>query len=113
MAFASLSQSDKNDLAVSLAVLLLNDSAAEITSSAITDVLAAAGVEGVETYYPALFAKILKGQNFDELLMKPGSGGGGGGGGGGGAAAPAAGEAKKEAKEEKKKEIGRASCRER
>jgi large subunit ribosomal protein LP1 len=104
MAFANYSQQAKEDLAVSLSVLLLGDGGAEISAANINAVLAAAGVTGVKPYWGMLFAKIMAGRNLDDMLLKPGMGGGGGGGGGGAPAPAAGGAAAGGAKEEKKKE---------
>ncbi|KAH9613349.1 hypothetical protein KSS87_008187 [Heliosperma pusillum] len=62
----------------------------------------------VDSFWPALFAKLLEKKNVEDLISTIGAGGGGGGAapaavGGGGAAAPAA-EEKKEEKEEAKEE---------
>jgi large subunit ribosomal protein LP1 len=106
MAFANLSDSAKEDMAVSLAVLALHDGGVEVSAENISAILAAAGVT-VAPYWAPIFAKILGSRKIDDLLLKPGFGGGSGGG----AAAPAAsggaasgGAAKKEEKKEEEEE---------
>jgi len=103
----NLSPSEKEELAVVYASLILHDDKVPITSENIQKLLTAANVT-VEPYWPKLFASLLEGRDVGSLLLASGGGGGGGGGGG---AAPAAGGAAaggdaKDAKkvEEKKKE---------
>ncbi len=105
----SLSASDKEDLAVSLAVLALHDGGVEVSAANISAILEAAGVT-VAGYWPAIFAKVLGSRNIDDLLLKPGAGGGpapaaAAAASGGGAAAPAAAK-KEEKKEEEEEDVG-------
>lgn len=71
MAFSGYSDAAKEDLAVSLAVLVLHDSGVEVTADNINAVIAAAGVT-VAPYWGSLYAKILAGRSIDDLLLKPG-----------------------------------------
>jgi large subunit ribosomal protein LP1 len=101
MAFGSkYSDAQKEDLAVSLAVLALHDGGVEVTAESIGAIVAAAGVT-VAPYWGSLFTKFVAGRNLDDLLLKPGAGGAAPAAAAG-EAAPAAGGAAK--KEEKKKE---------
>jgi ribosomal protein L12E/L44/L45/RPP1/RPP2 len=101
---SNLSQSAKEDLATSLAVLALYDGGAEISSSQISTLLEATNNE-VEAFLPIIFANYLSNpEQVAKLISSPGGVGGGGGGGGGGAAADAGADAAEEAKEEKKEE---------
>jgi len=91
----------KSQLAASYASLLLQDGGVAVTSDKIADVLAAAGVTGVESYWGALMCKVFNEKNVYSLLVEGGVGAGGGGGGG---AAGGAGGAAEEVEEEKKEE---------
>ncbi|KAI1173143.1 60S acidic ribosomal protein P1 [Nemania sp. FL0916] len=120
------------ELASSYAALILADDGVEITVSApeygsgnpsmhthwradkLQTIIKAAGVEGVEPIWTALFAKALEGKDVKDLLSNVGSGGGaaagpaaGGAAAGGAAAAdePAA-EEKEEEKEESDEDMG-------
>eukprot|EP00616_Rhizochromulina_sp_CCMP1243_P007650 CAMPEP_0118970630 /NCGR_PEP_ID=MMETSP1173-20130426/7484_1 /TAXON_ID=1034831 /ORGANISM="Rhizochromulina marina cf, Strain CCMP1243" /LENGTH=76 /DNA_ID=CAMNT_0006920009 /DNA_START=110 /DNA_END=337 /DNA_ORIENTATION=+ len=73
----------KDQLATSYAAIALYDGGAEITSDQIVALLKATGHEGVEPYWPVLFAGMLKSQ-IEELILTGSAGGGGGGGGSGG-----------------------------
>jgi large subunit ribosomal protein LP1 len=102
MAFANLSDTAKEDMAVSLACLALHDGGVEISADNINALVSGAGVT-VAPYWGSLFSKLLANTKFDDILTKPGSGGGGGAAPAA-SGAPAAGGAKEEKKEEKKKE---------
>jgi large subunit ribosomal protein LP1 len=99
-----LSETQKQELMVTYACLILHDDGAPITPENINKLVAAAGSE-VAPYWPKMFADLLKGKDVNELLMNAGGGGGGGGGAqAGGAAGGDAGEAKEEEKEEEEEE---------
>lgn len=118
---------ERDELLVTYAALILNDDGAPITADNINTLIKAAGAS-VEPYWPKLFgvsllrcfpgprawlaqphscsllpatASLLEGQNVSALLL---AAGGGGGGGGGGAASGGAEEKKGDKKEEAKKE---------
>jgi len=109
MAFAGLSDAAKEDLAVSLACLILHDGKVEVSADNINAVVAAAGVK-VAPYWGSLMAKFLAGRDIDDMLLKPGMGGGPApttaaapsGGAPSGGAAPK----KEEKKEEEEEEVG-------
>ncbi len=99
---------EKTELAVMYAGVVLNDCKADISEENINKLLSAAKVEGVASYYPKMFAEIVKGKDFDKLIESSVGSPGAGGGGGGGAAAGGAGaaEAKKEEKKEEEEDDG-------
>ncbi len=108
MAFAGLSDAAKEDLAVSLAVLILHDAGAAVTADAINAVVGAAGVT-VAPYWGSLMAKFVSGRNIDDMLLKPGMGGAPAAAAAApaaGGAAPAAAAKKEEKKEEEEEEVG-------
>merc|ERR1712032_1602864 len=74
-----LSKTEKDELCVSYAALMLHDDGLEINAEKLTKIIKASGNE-VEPYWPMLFAKALKGQDVGELLSNIGNAGGGGGG---------------------------------
>jgi len=100
----NVSPSEKQELAVVYASLILHDDKVPITSENIQKLISAANVT-VEPYWPKLFASLLEGRDVGSLLLSSG-GGGGGGGAAPAAAASAGGDAKDGGKkeEEKKKE---------
>merc|ERR1711904_522523 len=92
-----LSKTEKDELCVSYAALMLHDDGLEINAEKLNKIIKASNNE-VEPYWPMLFAKALKGQDVGALLSNIGSAGGP-------AAAGAADAAAAEPeKEEKKKE---------
>ena len=95
---ADLTESQKEELVVSLATLVCADSSVELSAENINAVITASK-NTVRPYWAALFSSHLAkiDGDVDRFLAAPGSGGGGGGGGGGDAA-----EAEKE--EEKEEE---------
>jgi ribosomal protein L12E/L44/L45/RPP1/RPP2 len=102
MPFSAYSKTQTEDLAVSLACLMLHDIGTETSADNINAVVASVGLE-IAPYWGSLFSKLLSSVKFEDVLTKPGSGGGGG------AAAPSAGGApaaagKAAAKVEEKKE---------
>ena len=68
--------SDKDQLVVSLAALLLGDCGAEITAEALDAVVSSSGNK-IPTYYSALFASFIgKAGGVDKFMAGPSSGGG-------------------------------------
>jgi ribosomal protein L12E/L44/L45/RPP1/RPP2 len=101
----SLSATQKQEMATSLACLTLYDGAAEISGEQINALLTATGVT-VEGFYPIIFANFLNAEKIAELINTPGgSGGGGGGGAAGGAGEEAAVEEEKEKVEEEEMDM--------
>merc|ERR1711988_1026990 len=98
---SKLSKTDKDELCVSYAALMLHDDGVEISAEKLTKIIKASGNE-VEPYWPMLFAKALKTANIGDLLSNIGSAGPAPAAGGAAAAGPAA--AAEEKKEEKKDE---------
>lgn len=91
-----ISKEAHDEACCTYAALLLHDAEVEITAEKISEVIAASGNE-VESYWPGLFAGLLKKVDVAELVAnsaKPGSGGGAAAGG------AAGGEAAEEEKEE-------------
>ncbi|KAJ0968636.1 hypothetical protein J5N97_025553 [Dioscorea zingiberensis] len=104
------------DVACTYAALILHHDNIAITSDKISALLKAANVSA-ESYWPALFAKLLEKRSVDDLISSVGSGGGGApaavaaapaGGSSGGATAAAAPveEKKEEPKEESDDDMG-------
>ena len=76
---------NKEELAMCLAAMIVNnDEATEMTADNLNKLVSAAGVK-VAPYWASSFASLLEGQDMSVFFKA------GGGGGGGGAAAPAAG----------------------
>ncbi len=95
--FTAQSQQTKDQLAVTLAALILHDDKADVTADALSRVLKTANVN-VAAYWPMLFAKALEGKNVSDFLTVST-------GGSAQVSAPVAtGDAKGPAKEEKKPE---------
>merc|ERR1712078_260930 len=94
-----LSKTEKDELCVSYAALMLHDDGLEINAEKLTKIIKASGND-VEPYWPMLFAKALKGQDVGALLSNIGSAGpAAGAAAAGGDAAPV-----EEKKEEEKKD---------
>jgi len=68
----NLSPSEKQELAVTLAALILHDDKAPITPENIQKLVTAAKIE-VEPYWPKLFASLLEGKDVEALLLSAGS----------------------------------------
>ena len=109
---SQLSKAEHDELCCAYAALLLHDDGLEISVSSqklklkgekLAKVIKASGNE-VEAYWPAMFAKALKGQNIDELLSSIASAPVAVAAGPVAAAAPADAGKAAPAKEEKKKE---------
>nr|ABY27182.1 acidic ribosomal protein P1 [Perkinsus marinus] len=100
---------ERDELLCTYAALLLHDSDLEITSENINSLIHASGARHVESYWPVLFARMLKGKDVSEMLSAAGSVGAvaaapaGGAAAAGGEAAPAE-EAKVEEEEEEEDE---------
>jgi ribosomal protein L12E/L44/L45/RPP1/RPP2 len=74
MAIAELTQIQKEELAVSLAVLAVHDAKAEISADNLSAALEASGVS-VAPYLPALFADLIgRGLKVDKFLAGPSAG---------------------------------------
>ena len=100
----NISPSEKSELAVTLAALILHDEKAPISAENIQKLLTAAKVADVEPYWPKLFASLLEGKDVSALLLSSGgSVGAGGAAPTGGAPTTTGGPKKEEAKEEPKK----------
>ena len=65
--FTAQSQQSKDQLAVTLAALILHDDKSDVTGDALTRVLKAANIT-VAPYWPMLFAKALEGKNIGDFL---------------------------------------------
>merc|ERR1711988_664256 len=95
------------ELGCTYAALILHDDGLEITEENLKTLLNKAGVV-YESYWPSLYAKMLKSNDIAELIAKPSGGGGGGGAGGAvaaaGDAAPGAAAAAAEEEEEEEEE---------
>ncbi|CAJ1438868.1 unnamed protein product [Effrenium voratum] len=92
-------QAEKDELFCTYAAMILKDSELDITEENINTLIKASG-GSIDSFFPALFAKLCAGRDLGDLLKIGGGGGGvavGGGGAAAGGAAPAA-----EKKEEKK-----------
>lgn len=97
-----LTDSQKEELIVTYACLILQDSGEEITKEGLDKVIKASGAS-VGKHWTGLYAKMVAGQDVDGMLKLGGGGGGGGGGGaaaGGAAGGAAAGGGAAAAKEE-------------
>ena len=105
MSFAELTGAKKEEMLASLAVLVISDSAGEMSADAINAVVEASGNK-ISSAFATVFASAIAkaGNDFNNFTPAPGSGGGGGGGGGG--AAPAAAAAKEEVVEEEEVDMG-------
>ena len=102
MSIAELEGAQKDELAVSLATLLLHDSGVEVSAENLDAALKAAGVE-VAPYWASLFASLVaKVPDVDALLAGPSAGAAvaGGAPASGAAAGGAAAPAEKEEEEE-------------
>mmetsp|Transcript_16017 Transcript_16017/g.45800 ORF Transcript_16017/g.45800 Transcript_16017/m.45800 type:complete len:122 (+) Transcript_16017:127-492(+) len=101
VAAAEVPLAEKEELFCSYAAMILKDSDQDISEEGLDTLIKAAG-GSVDSFFTALFAKIVKGKDLDAMLTF------GGGGAGGGAAAAAGGAAGGEGpaarKEEKKEE---------
>ncbi|CAE7667353.1 unnamed protein product [Symbiodinium pilosum] len=102
---AEVPQAEKDELFCAYAAMILKDSELDITEDNINTLIKASG-GSIDSFFPALFAKLCQGKDLDSML-KFGGGGGGGPAVGGGAAADAGaggGEAKKEEKKVEEEE---------
>ncbi|GFH54864.1 hypothetical protein CTEN210_11340 [Chaetoceros tenuissimus] len=99
-----LTKDQKDEMAVSLAVLALYDGGAEISSGQITTLLEATGNTEVEAFYPIIFANFLSNpEKIADLIACP-AGAGGAAAAGGAAGGEAA--AEEEEEEEVEEEAG-------
>mmetsp|Transcript_10756 Transcript_10756/g.21238 ORF Transcript_10756/g.21238 Transcript_10756/m.21238 type:complete len:230 (-) Transcript_10756:177-866(-) len=93
---------EKQEMVMMYAGMVLSDCKAEITEDSINKVLSAAKIDFVAPYWPKMFAEILKGKDVAKIIEDSAGSPGAGGGAGGGAAGGEGGEG--EAKKEEKKE---------
>merc|ERR1712031_1784 len=91
------------ELGCTYAALILHDDGLEISEENLKTLLNKAGVV-YESYWPSLYAKMLKSNDIAELIAKPSGGGGGGAVAAAGAAAPGAPGAAAAAAEEEEEE---------
>ena len=74
--FSEMPTAQKDQLACTLAALILNDNGSDVNAESLTRVLKAAKVE-VPSYWPMLFSRALEGKNVaDYLVVSGGSGSG-------------------------------------
>mmetsp|Transcript_99179 Transcript_99179/g.137773 ORF Transcript_99179/g.137773 Transcript_99179/m.137773 type:complete len:120 (+) Transcript_99179:45-404(+) len=109
MAFEGIINNDaqKEDMAVSLAVLLIKDAGKDLTKENLDTVVGAAGIK-VQAYWSALFSKLLTDKDLDEILLKPGVGGPAPGAAGAAGAAEAAPVEEEEEEEEEEESVAAA-----
>jgi len=62
-----------DELAVTYAALVLADAGVPVTAASISAVVKAAGVT-VQPFWPALFERVLKTKNLDDLILNAGAG---------------------------------------
>merc|ERR1711988_954446 len=91
------------ELGCTYAALILHDDGLEISEENLKTLLNKAGVV-YESYWPSLYAKMLKSNDIAELIAKPSGGGGGGAVAAAGDAAPGAAAAAAEEEEEEEEE---------
>ena len=65
--FEQMSEIEKSQTAINLAILVLHDSKLEITSENINKVLKAVGIK-VESYWADLYVDALQGQNIENFF---------------------------------------------
>ncbi|CAE7335332.1 unnamed protein product [Symbiodinium natans] len=95
-------KAEKDELFCAYAAMILKDSELDITEDNLNALIKAAG-GSIDSFFPALFAKLCQGKDLESML-KFGGGGGGGAPMAGGAAGADGGGAPAEKKEEKKVE---------
>ncbi|CAE7248992.1 unnamed protein product [Symbiodinium necroappetens] len=102
---AEVPQAEKDELFCAYAAMILKDSELDITEENLNTLIKAAG-GSIDSFFPALFAKLCQGKDLDSMLKFGGGGGGGVAVAGGGAADAGAGggEAKKEEKKVEEEE---------
>eukprot|EP00933_Yihiella_yeosuensis_P031531 TRINITY_DN250_c3_g2_i1.p2 TRINITY_DN250_c3_g2~~TRINITY_DN250_c3_g2_i1.p2 ORF type:complete len:119 (+),score=61.76 TRINITY_DN250_c3_g2_i1:101-457(+) len=100
-------QAEKDELFCAYAAMILKDSELEITEESLNTLIKASG-GSIDSFFPALFAKMCKGKDLGDFLKFGGGGGpaaaGGGGAAGGDAGAGAAAAEKKAVVEEEEEE---------
>lgn len=104
MSINTLSASEKEDLVVSLATLVLADGQKDVTAENLESIVKKSNNKA-SAFFFTVFEKALNGKNVNDFLAGPSAGGGGGGGASsspakGGAASAAKVEEKEEEKEE-------------
>lgn len=102
---SAMTPEQKDELICTYAALILHDDGSEVSTENLTSLIKAAGCS-VEAYWPALYSKMVQGQDVSALLTA-GDGGGGAAPAAGGAAAAGgdAGAAAGGKKEEKVEEV--------
>eukprot|EP00933_Yihiella_yeosuensis_P019095 TRINITY_DN154_c0_g4_i1.p2 TRINITY_DN154_c0_g4~~TRINITY_DN154_c0_g4_i1.p2 ORF type:complete len:117 (-),score=59.88 TRINITY_DN154_c0_g4_i1:50-400(-) len=104
---AEVPQAEKDELFCAYAAMILKDSELEITEDNLNTLIKSAG-GSIDSFFPALFAKMCQGKDLGDFLKFGGGGGGpaaAGGAAGGGGAAPAAEEKKAVVEEEEEEEM--------
>eukprot|EP00440_Ansanella_granifera_P049775 gb/GFBE01053945.1/.p1 GENE.gb/GFBE01053945.1/~~gb/GFBE01053945.1/.p1 ORF type:complete len:121 (+),score=60.28 gb/GFBE01053945.1/:1-363(+) len=108
---AEVPQAEKDELFCAYSAMILKDSELDITEENINTLIKAAG-GSIESFFPALFAKMCQAKDLDSMLKFGGGGGGapaaaaaGGGGGGGGDAGAAKAEKKAVVEEEEEEDM--------
>jgi large subunit ribosomal protein LP1 len=66
---------ERDELACSYAALILHDDGIAITAEKIKKIVAAAGITDLQPYWPALFERVLKGKNIDDMILNAGGAG--------------------------------------
>ncbi|KAF4655263.1 60S acidic ribosomal protein [Perkinsus chesapeaki] len=64
---------ERDELLCTYAALICHDSDVEITSDNLNALIHASGARHVESYWPVLFARMLKGKDVSEMLSAAGS----------------------------------------
>ena len=64
-----MTKAEKDEMIVTNAAIMLHDDGLEISAEKLSKVIKESGNE-VEPYWPMLFAKALKGQDIDAILIK-------------------------------------------
>ena len=106
VAIADMTQSQKEELAVSLAVLALHDSKVEISADNLASALEASG-NSVSAYLPQLFADLIgRGLKVDKFLAGPSAGGAPAAGAAAGGASGAAAAVEEVVEEEEEANLG-------
>ena len=69
MDLSKMTKAEKDEMIVTNAAIMLHDDGLEISAEKLSKVIKESGNE-VEPYWPMLFAKALKGQDIDAILIK-------------------------------------------
>eukprot|EP00028_Trichosphaerium_sp_Am-I-7-wt_P011592 CAMPEP_0168538224 /NCGR_PEP_ID=MMETSP0405-20121227/20952_1 /TAXON_ID=498012 /ORGANISM="Trichosphaerium sp, Strain Am-I-7 wt" /LENGTH=107 /DNA_ID=CAMNT_0008567249 /DNA_START=136 /DNA_END=456 /DNA_ORIENTATION=+ len=98
-----MSDGKRDELACTYAALILHDEGLEVTAEKLATLVKAANITDMQPYWPGLFAKVLKSNSIDDLILST-SGGAAAGGDAPAAAGDAAAEAEPEPEEEEEEE---------